>query len=423
MCFVHLEQSDLSGSHTLTSPGIFQSSLPSRDAHIDSAGVVPPVMEPKSQPKSKEGGFQDDCITPKKNARSYDNMESRSLPFNLAEHVAASTSSLAEFGREMCLESLPATPLSSSSTASSHQSDFWDTLEQKGPNFSHLATPLTPSTPLTSPISSTAGMQILEQPSPTPKSRSGPHSTEEAQVFVRAQNLVPTAINRTSTIRCASHNNAFREVATKTETISDGPALENSNPPPLRKPVQRRLYPHKRPGIQSQEAFEGLDVPYTIGLSAVTQKVERRGRSNSLPQERFRPREQKAFTKASKWLDVEDSIESSSTTPKVEESGSGDFLPQESPTIQKQEAHIKDSESLSPQDGSEPSSSDLKTERNVCDDSLQQKLTGLQSKMLIQRLPKVAILKMLRNRLQSILILREADLRIPSSRNSPDCRS
>lgn len=356
MCFVHIEQSDLSGSHTLPLSMIFQRNLIS-------------VMEPKSRPKSKDKDFEDGSTTPEKDAHSHDSMKSRSSHFNPANQVFVSTSSPAKFGRETCLESLPTTPFSSSSTASSQQSDFWDTPDQKGPKSNYPATSLIPPTPPTSPTPSTYGKQIFEPPSPTPRNRPGLLSIEKAQLSVHARKPLPNTTNRASATGCESHNDAFTEEATEAETTSNKPAFENSSSSLLKKTVKRRLFLQQRPGLQRQKAFEGLDVPDRIELTAVTRKTLRRGRSNSLPQERSSLREQGAYSKSSECLDVEHSIEPPLVTLKVKETGRSN-PPQEGSGLQQKEAYTKSSECLDVEDSIESPSVTLKVKKSGRSNSL-----------------------------------------------------
>lgn len=104
-------------------------------------------------------------------------------------------------------------------------------------------------------------------------------------------------------------------MATENETIFNKHALENSNLSLLKKSVQRKLFPQRRPGMRRREAFEGLDVPDRIELQAVTRETLRRVRSNSLPQEGSTLRQQEAHSKFSECLHVDDSIELRSGTP------------------------------------------------------------------------------------------------------------
>ena len=169
-------------------------------------------MEPKGRPKSKDEDFQDDCITPQKNARSHS--KTRSLHINLAGHVFEFTSSPAGFGRDQCLDSSPATPSSTSSTASFQPADFWDTPEQKGPNFNPSTGFLTPPTPSISPIPPTDGKQLFEPPSPTPRNRSGLLSTKEAQRPVRTRNLVLNVTDLTSATGYLGHYETISNIPT-----------------------------------------------------------------------------------------------------------------------------------------------------------------------------------------------------------------
>lgn len=362
------------------------------------------VMEPKRRPKSRGKNFQYDSTTPEKNASSYDSMKRRSLHSDPADHVFASS---AKFGGETYLESLPTPPASASSTASSQQSDSWDTPEQKGSISNYPSTPLTPPTPLTSPISFAYGKQRFEPPSPTPTDRSELLPTTKAQLSIYAQELVRNTKNQASTTGSGSHNDVSTEEATEAGSVYNRPSLKNSNPSSLKQPVQRRLF-QQQPGLQGQEAFEGanvlvktkspvvtlkdktppkegsrlqqqvayskssefLDGKENIKVPPVTPKANQSGRSNTPPEEG-------AYSKSSEFLDVKDNIEVPSVTPKATQSGRSNRLRQESSGLGQPRAHIKDSTGgLSSQDGTESSSSDQVTEESGFENSLQQELTA-----------------------------------------------
>ena len=224
---------------------------------------------------------------------------------------------------------------------------------------------------------------------------------------------------RSKSFECLhGHYDLFTEETTEAETISNRLTLGNSNPSPLKSPVQKWLIPQGKPGMPeqgSQGSFEGLDAEASIELPSVTLKVKKSGLSSLQSQEPTGQRHQRAHSTSSKYLDVEDSIGQPSVTstvkksghsnlqsqepagqrqqranskpfecldvedsfklpsrsPKVKGNGSGDALPQDTPTVQNQEVHTKDSEVFIPQDGNESSSFVLNTERSGCDDSLQ----------------------------------------------------